>query len=151
MQSSDHLISSLVHAWQLSQSQHSVVVTLTATLPQSICTHYSCFENMGQFVTLKIIRSKIWVANSRVYLFSFWITMTLFFCTLIFTAHILDPFFQVHKLTHVFKTRIVGADWLAKWVCKCEYIILFAYLWVVGDRVPIIISCFSNWELGFEN
>ena len=66
MQSSDHLISSLVHAWQLSQSQHSVVVTLTATLPQSICTHYSCFENMGQFVTLKIIRSKIWVAKSRV-------------------------------------------------------------------------------------
>ena len=32
----------------------------------SICTHYSCFENMGQFVTLKKIRSKIWVAKSRV-------------------------------------------------------------------------------------
>ena len=27
---------------------------------QSLCTHYSCFENMGQFVTLKKIRSKIW-------------------------------------------------------------------------------------------
>jgi hypothetical protein len=23
------------------------------TLAQSICTHYSCFENMGRFVTLK--------------------------------------------------------------------------------------------------
>ena len=33
---------------------------------QSICTHYSCFENMGRFVTLKKIRSKIWVTKSRV-------------------------------------------------------------------------------------
>ena len=30
------------------------------TLTQSICTHYSCFENMGRFVTLKKIKSKIW-------------------------------------------------------------------------------------------
>ena len=30
------------------------------TFAQSICTHYSCFENMGRFVTLKKIRSKIW-------------------------------------------------------------------------------------------
>ena len=29
-------------------------------IAQSICTHYSCFENMGRFVTLKKIRSKIW-------------------------------------------------------------------------------------------
>ena len=27
---------------------------------QSICTNYSCFENIGQFVILKKIRSKIW-------------------------------------------------------------------------------------------
>ena len=32
---------------------------------QFICTHYSCFENMGQFVTLKK-RSKIGIAKSRV-------------------------------------------------------------------------------------
>ena len=28
---------------------------------QSICTQYYCFENMGRFVTLKKIRSKIWI------------------------------------------------------------------------------------------
>ena len=33
------------------------------------------------------------------------------FCTLFFATHILDLiFFQGHKLTPVFKTRIVGAD-----------------------------------------
>ena len=38
------------------------------------------------------------------------------FCTLLFALHILDPiFFRItgfpdHKTTHVFKTRIVGAD-----------------------------------------
>ena len=36
------------------------------TLAQSICTHYFCFENMGRFVNLKKIRSKIWDAKSRV-------------------------------------------------------------------------------------
>ena len=62
---------------------------------QSICTHYSCFENMGQFVTLQKIRSKIWtwkkqVAKNRViviqkekrpgcpFSFCFWITTTMF-------------------------------------------------------------------------
>ena len=33
---------------------------------QSICIHYSCFENMGRFVTLKKIRSKIWTWKSKV-------------------------------------------------------------------------------------
>ena len=33
---------------------------------QSICSHYSCFENMGRFATLKKIRSKIWGSKSRV-------------------------------------------------------------------------------------
>jgi hypothetical protein len=32
------------------------------------------------------------------------------FCTLLFATHILNPFFQSHKPTHVFKTRIAGAD-----------------------------------------
>ena len=37
--------------------------------------------------------------------------MTLFFCTLLVAFHIFDLiFFQGHKSTHVFKTRIVGAD-----------------------------------------
>ena len=52
-------------------------------------------------------------------LFSFWITMTLFFCTLLFSGPYFGPdFFQGHKPTHVFKTRIVGADWLGD--CRTE-------------------------------
>ena len=47
--------------------------------------------------------------------FSFWITMTLFFCTLLFLDLI---FFQGHKPTHVFKTRIVGADWLGEYLAR---------------------------------
>ena len=35
-------------------------------IAQSICTHYSCFENMDRFVTLKKIKSKICVSKSRV-------------------------------------------------------------------------------------
>jgi hypothetical protein len=35
-------------------------------LAQSICTHYSHFENMGQFATLKKTGSKIWGAENRV-------------------------------------------------------------------------------------
>ena len=35
-------------------------------IAQSICNHYSCFENMDRFVTLKKRRSEIWVAKSRV-------------------------------------------------------------------------------------
>ena len=68
-------------------------------LAQSICTHYSCFENQGRFVTLKkklgiLLFSKSRVQKTRVIviqkekrqpgLFSFWITMTLLFCTLFF-------------------------------------------------------------------
>ena len=78
------------------------------SLAQSICTHYSCFEKMGRFVTLEKIRSKIWtwkkqVAKNRVIviqkenrqpgLFSFWITMTLFFAPCFFEVHILDLIF----------------------------------------------------------
>ena len=64
-------------------------------------------------------------------LFSFWITMTLCFCTLLFATHILDLFLQGHKPTHVFKTRIVGTDWLGDlaklWVLQWPYnaLILF--------------------------
>ena len=34
-------------------SQARSFALLTITLAQSICTHYSCFENQGRFVTLK--------------------------------------------------------------------------------------------------
>ena len=49
-------------------------------------------------------------------LFSFWITMTLVFCTLLFSKSKVPDFFQGHKPTLVFKTRIVGADWLEDYV-----------------------------------
>ena len=70
-------------------------------------------------------RSKVWVAKSRVQknrviviqkekmpgcLFSFLNKNDPVFCTLHLAIHILDLFFQGHKPTHVFKTRIVGAD-----------------------------------------
>ena len=49
--------------------------------------------------------------NRQPNLFSFRITMTLFFVTCFFPVHILDLiFFNGHKPTHVLKTRIVGAD-----------------------------------------
>ena len=77
-------------------------------LAQSICTHYSCFENMGRFVTLKKIKSKIWTwkkqgEKNRVIViqkekkaecfFFFWIKITLFFVTCFFQVHILDLIF----------------------------------------------------------
>ena len=34
-------------------------INIYSVLKQSICTHYSCFENMGRFVTLK----KNWVQS----------------------------------------------------------------------------------------
>ena len=49
-------------------------------------------------------RSKIWVANSRVQK-----TGSLLLKK---RRGSLGPFFQSRKLIHVFKTRIVGADWL---------------------------------------
>ena len=39
------------------------------------------------------------------------------FCSLLFSGPYFGPdLFQGHKPTHVFKTRIVGADWLGDWV-----------------------------------
>ena len=75
--------------------------------------------------------SKIWVSKSRVkktrsLLFKkrrgscpllFLNNNDPVFCTLLFASHIFDLiFFQGHKPTHVFKTRIVGTDWLGEWV-----------------------------------
>ena len=39
------------------------------------------------------------------------------FCNLLFSGPYFRPdFFQGHKPTHLFKTGIVGADWLGEWV-----------------------------------
>ena len=35
-------------------------VKVVIPIAQSICTQYSCFEDMGQYVTLKKIRSIFW-------------------------------------------------------------------------------------------
>ena len=87
-------------------------VKLPNILAQSICTHYSGFENMGWFATLKKIRSKIWGAKSRVQRagckkqghcyskreeaacsFLFLNNNDPVFCTLLFAPHILDLIF----------------------------------------------------------
>ena len=45
------------------------------------------------------------------------------FCTLFFSCSYFGPgFFQGHKTTHVFKTRIVGADWLGEYMRNRIYI-----------------------------
>ena len=63
------------------------------TIPQSICTHYSCFESMGRIVALKKCRSKIWVTKSRV--------------------QKTGSFLYKKRRGY---GRIVGADWLGNWV-----------------------------------
>ena len=101
-------------------------------LAQSICTHYSCFENMGRFVTLKKIRSKIWtwkkqVAKNKVIviqkekkqpgLFSFWITMTLLFATHIFTGSQTDPCFQNKNSGCRLTGRVIYHSWNFNFSC----------------------------------
>ena len=93
---------------QLFHDRPLKVKCLPTPIAQSICTHYSCFENMGRFVTLKRKKiSKIWVAKSKVQktgpLLSkieeaalpllFLNNEDPVFCTLIFATHILDLFF----------------------------------------------------------
>ena len=94
-----------------------LVRALRAYLPsQSAPTVYSCFENMGRFVTLKKRRyPKYGLQKAKCKkqgycyqkqkrqpcLFSFWIMRTLsVFCILIFSTHILDLFlkFQTMKI-----------------------------------------------------
>ena len=93
---------------------------------QSICNHYSCFENMGRFLTLK----KNWVQNmeckkqgakNRVIviqkekrsgcLFFFWATKKspdLFFSTLFFPPHILDTIFSGLQTDPCFQNKNSG-------------------------------------------
>ena len=91
-------------------------------IAQSICTHHSCFnhgsvcdpeKNQVQDMNLKKIKSKIWTwkkqgakKQDHYYskirpgcLFSFWITMTLFFAPCFFQVHILGLiFFELQTL-----------------------------------------------------
>ena len=83
------------------------------SLTQSICAHYSSlsgrpdiflgsrtlknkFQNMGckkQGAKNRVIVTQ--KEKRQPGLFSFWITMTLVFCTQLFATHILDPCFRV--------------------------------------------------------
>ena len=103
---------------------------LAPLIAESICTQYSnlsgrpdIFLGSGTFKKLgTLLFAKSRVQKNRVIviqrenrpgcLFSFWITMTLVFYTLLFSKSWVPDFFQGHKPTLVFKTRIVGADWL---------------------------------------
>ena len=118
---------------------------------QSICTNYSSLSGrpdifLGSGTGKKSGPKKSRVQKKRVIviqkekkpdcLFSFWITTTRFFSTRLFLDLI---FFQGHKPTHVFKTRIVGADWLGEWVklnkiCKknIQNVKAFCSAWVNG-------------------
>ena len=60
---------------------------------QSICTqsHYPCFENMGQFVTLKVLNLK----KAR------WKDMTLFFAPCFFRSIFWTLFFKVPNPKHI--------------------------------------------------
>ena len=70
-------------------------------------------------------------------LFSFWITKKnpdLVFSTLFFEPHILDPFFQGRKPTHVFKSRIVGADWLGVYVALLNSLLDNSFTYIHSTR-----------------
>jgi hypothetical protein len=94
----------------------------TTAVAQSIYTRYSKLSGqpyifLGSGTLKKSGPKKSRMPKNRVIviqkenrqpgLFSFGITMTLIFCTLFFFG---PDFFTGHKPTHVFKTRIVGAD-----------------------------------------
>ena len=73
---------------------------MVKTVAQSICTHYSCFENMGRFVTLKK-RSK-----KAAWPLLFLNSNDPVFCTLLFAPHILDlTFFSVSQTDPCFQNK----------------------------------------------
>ena len=82
---------------------------------QSICAHYSCFENMGGYVTPKKVGSKIWSEKSRMQCLILG-GMGVQNCqkssditngrslTLFFAPHILNLFFKVQTLKKIRST-----------------------------------------------
>ena len=72
----------------------------------SICTHFPCFENMGQFVALKKIRSKIWTWKKQVPNF--------------FSGSQIDPGFQ---------NKNSGCKLTGRVLKKLRWILYFCYLW----------------------
>ena len=64
-------------------------------------------------------------------LFSFWIATTLFFESCFFHSIFWTDIFQGHKTTHVFKTRIVVADWLG----ECGTILMMQALLILNIQL----------------
>ena len=109
-------------------------ISFLYSIDQSICTHYSCFENLGGFVTLKKIRSKVFDQNkirSKVWTwkkqgakkqshcyskreearlpFLFLNKTTLFFCTLLFSGPYFGPdFFSGSQTDPCFQNKNSG-------------------------------------------
>ena len=77
-------------------------------------------------------------------LFSFWITKTLVFYTLLFSKSRVPNFFQGHKPTLVFKTRIVGADWLGDCLILCYFGLNYWVILVFISRINPLVSSFST-------
>ena len=122
--------------------------TVHMSITQSICTLISnlsgqlnIFLGSGtlkeKYIILRVWNFKIYkVASTLIFsgsgpyffclqfeigLFSFRVTKKL--RALLFTPYFLHPifwtlFFQSRKPTHVFKSRIVGADWLGEWMVR---------------------------------
>ena len=104
--------------------------TAQITLAQSICTHYSCFENMGRFVTLKkkvqknrlqktgclktgslLFKKRRGQAASSLFNSNdpvFWHPA---FCNLFFWTFFLK-FRTLKNIRSTWYFKIVGADWL---------------------------------------
>ena len=116
---------------------------------QSICTYYSSVsgrpdiflgygtlkknQNMGCKNRVQKTRAIVIQKEKRpCCLFSFWIKITHLFCSLLFCNPFFGPFFQGQKPTHVFKTRIVGADWLGYWLDEYESETLLINLTLLG-------------------
>ena len=88
-----------------SATRHSIEYIYIRTFAQSICTHYFCFENMGQFVNLKKVpkyglqkagcKKQGHYYSRREYVRLPLLCLNIndpVFCTLLLATHILDLF-----------------------------------------------------------
>ena len=122
--------------WLLRRPPEAQILTSATSIAESICTYCSnlsgrpdiflgseTFKKPGTllFAKSRVQKNRVIVIQKEKRpgcLFSFEITMALVFCTLLFSKSRVPNFFQGHKPTLVFKTRIVGADLLDECVLK---------------------------------
>ena len=89
-------------------------------LTQSICTHYSRFENMGRFATLKKSGPKYGPE-----LFAFWITIILVFRTLLLSGPYFGPDFFKYQTLKIIRSPDkldirVQIDWASEY---CHFVL----------------------------